>query len=68
MTLGDELFQSLSENKEKIDDLGIIKHGCYWNQAANRNHFSGKMGKSWRMGIAKVDIDVVNLPPKTEKE
>ena len=68
MTVGDELFQCSSENKEKTDDVGIIEHGRLWNQAANRNHFSGKMRESWRMGVAKVDIDVVNLPLKTKKE
>ena len=26
------------------------------------------VGESWRVGVAKVDIDVVSLPPKTKKE
>ena len=68
MTVGGYLFQCSSENKKKIDDLGIIEHGHYWKQAANRNHFSGKMHESWKIGVAKVDIDIVSLPPKTKKE
>ena len=67
MTVGDELFQCSSENKEKIDDVGIIEHGRSSNQADNKNHFSGKTCESWEMGVAKVDIDVVNLPLKKEK-
>ena len=60
------MFRCASENIEKIDDLGIIEHGRSGNQAANRNHFSWKMRESWRMSVAKVDIDVMNLPPKTK--
>ena len=67
MTVGDEFFQCWSKNKEKIDDVGIIEHGRYWNQAANRNHFSEKMRETWRMAVAKFDIDVVSLPPETKK-
>ena len=27
LIFGDKLFQCSSENKEKIDDMGIIEHG-----------------------------------------
>ena len=67
MTVGDEFSQCWSKNKEKIDDVGIIEHGRYWNQATNRNHFSEKMSKSWRMDVAKFDNDAVSLPPETKK-
>ena len=53
--------------KKKNYDLGIIEHGRYWNQAANRNHFSKKMCEGWETGVAKIDIDVVKLPLKNEK-
>ena len=59
-------------NRIKIKCNWLLETSCFNVHQKIRknwwsgNNFSGKICKSWRMGIAKVDIDVVNLPPKTK--
>ena len=79
MTLGDKLLQCSSVNKEKIDGLGIMEHGRYWNQAAINFKILIKSkidlmksilrenARKLEVGVAKVEISVMNYSNKNEE-
>ena len=56
------MFQCSSENKEKIDILGIIEHRSCWTQVANKN-----LRESWKWALQKVSLMLWNFHQKRKK-